>query len=441
MNRATLKTVLVILFAVSDWSNTVAEEKLDPKAPHWKARTEDVARWRDMKFGMFVHWGPVTVSGTDLSWGRKSRGRFSPGEIPNEIYDNLYQKFNPVKFDADAWVRIAKSAGMRYIVFTTKHHDGFCNFDTKLTDYKITSRKSPYRKDIVKQLADACHRGGLKLGLYYSQVDWRHPDCNTKNHARYLDYYHGQIKELMSNYGKIDIMWFDCLGYGGYFSRDARQWDADRVFRTIRRLQPHIVINNRCGVPAEFETPEQKLGKHDFRRPWESCIKMAGTHWSYEKNAKVKSLKECVDLLVGCACGDGNLLLNNGPSPDGRIEPDQAKRLAEIGQWLKVSGASIYGTRGGPLPPGTWGGTTYRADTVYVHVLKWPAGRIELSPLEGKIESASLLTGGKVEVEQHEKGVRISVPRGDRVKLDTIVVLKLDRPVRAPRDKPKEKNK
>ena len=185
---------------------------------------------QSLKFGLFVHWGPVSLEGTEIGWSRGGarRGTGGTGEIPLDVYDNLYKKFNPVKFNADEWVRIAKAAGMRYLVFTSRHHDGFSKFDTKLTDYKITSPDSPYRKDIVKELADACHEGGPEVGLYYSQPDWHHPDYRTANHARYIEYMHGQVRELMTNYGRVDMLWFD--GLGG----TAKDWDAETLFKMIR---------------------------------------------------------------------------------------------------------------------------------------------------------------------------------------------------------------
>ena len=337
--------------------------------------------------------GPVSLTGKELSWARTSRQRFGPGEIPDAIYDGLYTRFNPVQYDARQWVAMAQTAGVRYMVYVCKHHDGFCNFDSKLTDYKITSPASPYGKDIVKQLADACHASGMKFGVYYSQPDWHNPDCYAGNHARYLDYFHGQIRELLSNYGQVDILWFDCLGYGGYFGRDARDWGADAVLKMARQLQPHIVVNNRCGVPADFETPEQTLGHCNFQRAWESVITLGGAQWSWLPEAKLMSREEIIRTLVNCACGDGNLLLGIGPMPDGRIEPRQAQRLAEVGRWLAECGESIYGTRGGPLATAAWGGTTCKDDTVYVHVLKWPGETLTLPPIERKIVAARLVGG------------------------------------------------
>jgi alpha-L-fucosidase len=425
-NRRTVLCMISLVAASLPMSPLTAAEA-GTAAPYLQAKAEDVARWREWKFGLLISWGPVSVTGKELSWSRQKRQRFGPGEIPVETYDRLYTRFNPTQYDARKWVEMAEAAGVRYMIYVTKHHDGFCNFDSKLTDYKITSPASPYGKDIVKQLADACHRAGMKFGVYYSQPDWHHPDCYTGNHARYLDYYHGQIRELLSNYGQVDILWFDCLGYGGYFGRDAWEWGADAVLKAARQLQPHIVVNNRCGVPADFETPEQTLGQCNFQRAWESVITLGGAQWSWLPEAKLMSRAEIIRDLVSCACGDGNLLLGIGPMPDGRIEPRQVERLAEVGRWLKQCGASIYGTRGGPLTTAEWGGTTWKDDTVYVHVLKWPGESLVLPPIERKIVASKLLSGGgPVRVEQDPHGIRIWVAAADRREIDTIIALKLD---------------
>ena len=192
-----------------------------------KASKKDMQWWRDARFGMFVHWGPVSLKGTEIGWSRggERRGRSGTGSIPVEVYDNLYKEFNPTEFDAGEWVEIAKAAGMKYIVFTSKHHDGFSMFDSKATDYKITSPESPFGRDVVGELAKACHDGGLKIGFYYSPVDWYHPDYRTENHANYIKFMHNQVREICSNYGRIDIMWFD--GLGG----TSEDWNSKPLFK------------------------------------------------------------------------------------------------------------------------------------------------------------------------------------------------------------------
>lgn len=396
------------------------------EAPGQPVETEEqkearMAWWRDAKFGLFIHWGPVSLKGTEIGWSRggERRGTGGTGEIPLEVYDNLYKQFNPVKFNVDEWVSIAKSAGMKYLVFTSKHHDGFSMFDSKLTDYKITN--SPFNRDVVAELAKACHEGGIRFGFYYSPPDWHHPDYRTENHARYIKFLHGQLRELCSNYGRVDIVWFD--GLGG----KAEDWDSPTLSKMIRQLQPRVIINNRAGLPADHDTPEQEIGRFQTDRAWESCITV-GTQWAWKPDDRIKSLKECIDTLVRCVGGDGNLLFNVGPMPTGEIEARQVARLKEMGTWLKQYGESIYGTRGGPFRPGLWGASTYKGNKVYVHILTWPQETILLPPLQKKIVASSVLTGGAVEVKQTDKGIEISVPAATRQELDTIVVLGLDGP-------------
>ncbi|HSW46527.1 MAG TPA: alpha-L-fucosidase [Phycisphaerae bacterium] len=399
-----------------------AAKPLPPTAtrPYLEASAADMQWFRQAKFGLFIHWGPVSIKGTEIGWSRSAErpGRQGKGEVPVEIYDNLYKQFNPTGFNADEWVATAKAAGVKYLVFTSKHHDGFCMFDTKLSDYKITN--SPFKRDICAELADACHRAGLKLGWYYSQPDWHHPDYRTENHARYLQYMHGQVRELLTNYGKVDIMWFD--GLGG----SAEDWDADNLFRMIRSQQPGILINNRAGLPADYDTPEQKIGQAEGGRPWETCMTI-GEQWAYKPNDYVKSLKECLHVLIKVVGGDGNLLFNVGPRPDGRIEPEQVDRLKAMGQWLQTNGRTIFGTRGGPFIRDYWGTSTHRDRTVYLHVLGWDEGRVRLAPVPRKILSAALQDGSPVEFKQTAGHITLIVPPQRQDPIDTIVTLQLDR--------------
>jgi len=406
-----------LVLAQGVWAQSTeapAEEK-----SYLEARPEDMAWWKEARFGLFIHWGPVSLKGTEIGWSRggERRGTGGKGEIPVEVYDNLYKEFNPVEFDAQEWVSMAQGAGMKYLVFTSKHHDGFSMFDSKLTEYKITN--SPFKRDVVGELAQACHEAGLKLGFYYSPPDWRHPDYRTERHAKYIEYLHGQIRELCTNYGKLDILWFD--GLGG----KAEDWDSENLFKMIRELQPGIIINNRAGLPGDHDTPEQTIGRFQRDRAWESCITIC-QQWAWKPNDKMKSLKECIDTLVRCAGGDGNLLFNVGPMPTGEIEPRQVERLKEMGAWLKQYGETIYGTRGGPYRPGDWGACTCKGNVAYLHVLNWPEDTITLPPLPRKVVSSAVLTGGAAEVKQTEEGIAVSVTPEHRQELDTIVALTLD---------------
>jgi len=418
-NRRTRISYLALICALAPgWTNGVTRAA---DKSFLQAGPEDVQAWRELKFGLFVHWGPVSLKGTEIGWSRggERRGTGGTGEIPVEVYDNLYKQFNPVEFNADQWVRIAKDAGMRYLVFTSKHHDGFSMFDSRLTDYKITN--SPFKRDVVKELADACHKAGLKLGYYYSPVDWHHPDYRTANHQRYIEYMHGQLREICSNYGQIDIIWFD--GLGG----TAKDWDSENLFKMLRQLQPHVILNNRAGLPADHDTPEQRIGKFQNDRPWETCMTIC-QQWAWKPNDRMKSQKECIQTLVRVTGGDGNLLFNVGPMPDGRIEPRQVQRLKEMGDWLRQYGESIYGTRGGPIKTTAQLASTCKGNTIYVHVLSWPGETITLPALPKRIVGSSLLTGGTVTVRQTKEAVEIQVSPGNRQEIDTIVKLELDGP-------------
>ena len=428
--------------------------------PELQTNQESLDNFLDMRFGMFIHWGPVSLTNKEIGWSRA----LAPGEqdkpmakwlkkvrsketaTPAKDYDALYKNWNPVKFNAEEWVKIAKAAGQKYMIFVSKHHDGFCLFDSKLTDYKSTGPESPWKVDALKELADACHKHDLKLIIYYSQPDWHHPDYLTENHDRYIKYLHGQIREILTNYGKIDGLWFDNLR--SVSKETAKLWDAEKLFAMARSIQPDLIINNRCGLEADFETPEQHVGHFSRKRAWESCITL-GTQWAWKPDDKLKSYQEAIKMLVVCAAGDGNLALNTNPMPDGRIEPRQAESFKRIGQWTKKYGSSIYGTRGGPfvapdskkrqfntdrdqfnLPGGNWwGGSTHKGKVVYLHILRWPFDTIILPDIGRKILSHKVLTGGKATVKQTEDHIEISVEEKDRDELDTIIKIKFDKPV------------
>lgn len=380
--------------------------------------------WREARFGLFVHWGPVSLTGKVISWSRggERRDGSGTGTIPPEIYDNLYKHFNPSLFDAKEWVQIVKDTGMKYIVFVTKHHDGFCMWDTKLTDYKITSPLSPYGRDIAGELADACHEAGIKLIWYFSLGDWYNPDYYTENHDRFTDYMLGQIRELCTNYGKIHGFWFD-LGYTKMHEDNVGQ----RVSNLIHHLQSGAIINNRGGIPGDYDTPEGRIGTFQIDRMWESCMTL-GVHWAWKPNDEIKSFEECVYILVNTAGGDGNLLLNVGPMPDGRIEPRQVECLKEVGAWMEKYGQSIYGTRGGPFMPGDYGSSTHKDNRVYLHVLNWDDQSISLPPIGKKVINSFLLTGGKEKVKQTSDEILVTVNKRYQKNPDTIVVLELDGP-------------
>jgi len=278
----------------------------------------------------------------------------------------------------------------------------------------------PYRRDVVRQLADACHEAGLRFGLYYSQPDWHHPDAFTPDrHAQYLGYLKQQVTELCSNYGQIDIIWFDGLG------KSTKDYDGQGLVTLIRGLQPGIIINNRTGLPEDHDTPEQRVGKYQDNRPWESCITIC-RQWAWKPGDEMKTLKECLQTLVLCAGGDGNLLFNVGPMPDGRIEPRQVERLQEMGAWLAKNGESIYGTRGGPWRPTKALASTRKGNTVFLHVLRAGDGRVELPDLGCDVKTASLRKGGAVKWEQRDGRLYLTFDPVEIDPIDTIIQLELD---------------
>jgi len=383
-----------------------------------------VDQWRSLRFGMFIHWGPVSLTGHEIGWSRGS-------QTPIEVYDNLYKQFNPTNFNADEWVSIAKAAGMKYIVLTTKHHDGFCLWDTKLTDYNIMH--TPFHRDVVKELAAACKKQGIEFGAYYSVTDWYDQDWPVTSPAgkvkreksdldAYEKYLQGQISELITNYGPLITIWNDVSAM--YGKRGAE------TIKLVRQLQPNILINNRTGDGGDYDTPEQKIGKFQLDRPWESCMTVSKHNaWAWGgANDGVKPVSACLEMIILGAGGDGNILLNVGPRPDGVIDPAQANLLKEVGDWLAKNGEAIYGTRGGPWKPTKSIASTRKDNTIYLHVMKSENGRVELPALPANIKSAALLNGGKVDFSQNDGKLSITIPSSALEPMDTIVKIEVDRP-------------
>lgn len=402
-------------------------------------------RWfRDAKFGMFIHWGPCTLGQSEIGWGREGNrpwdiNRHGP-MTPDPVYDNYYREFNPVKYDPDAWVKFAKESGMHYMVLITKHHDGFCQYDTKLTDYNIMH--SPYGKDIVKGFVDACHRHDMKCGLYYSTRDWYHPDYLVGDNRKYDAYYQGQIEELLTNYGKIDMFWFDHVG-----GRDWGKWRFDELFAMMYRLQPEMLVNNRAarfcgpttpedqGPPSaeiekmtlgDFYTPEGRIGSMDIEKDWESCIHV-GQGWSYRGEEGFKGPEECIKMLVSCTTGGGNLLLNFGPRPDGTFTDGESAVARATGDFLKKYGQAIYGTRGGPYKNGPWGGSCHKGRKLYLFIYEWPQhGPLRFDPMPIKVLKAGTMDGRSVSFEQDAHELRIEVGEQDRGHDITVIEMDIE---------------
>ena len=397
----------------------------DPAKSSGNAATLDW--WQDAKFGFFINWGPSSLTGKEISWSRGGERpglpNTLPGDVPVDEYDNLYRVFNPTEFDARAWVATATKAGMRYIVFDTKHHDGFCMFDSALTDYDII--QSPFQRDIAAELAESCHEAKMGLGLYYSLPDWHHPAYRTDNHDEYIEYLHGQVRELCTNYGTVDILWFDGKRQG-----NSETWNSPVLVAMIRELQPEILINDRVWGDTDFDTPEQVIGRYEPNRPWESCITL-GQQWSWKPDDEIKPWQECVRLLVLTVGGGGNLLLNVPPMPNGAFEQRQVDVLNGIGIWMDQFGEAIYETRPGPFPPSYWGASTSKGNVIYLHIFEgWESG-LELPVIERKIVSARSLQGDELEIGQFEDHISIDVkPKTGNAAPVSVVALTLNGPAK-----------
>jgi alpha-L-fucosidase len=401
--------------------------------------------WKEARVGLFMHWGVYSIPG---------RGEWVQWEeqIPTAEYAKLATEFHPEHFSAERWAQTAKDAGMRYVVLTSRHHDGFALFDDPGSDF--TAMKSAAHHDFIVDYVKAVREAGLGVGLYYSPLDWRFPgfffpDLYKDSAVALREQYRRQITELATHYGKLDILWFDgggneWLGFGGvqfkggWHSRPLEQpytgkfdWQDDQVVGLLREKQPSIVINDRTDAPAEFRSREgdAALGKFDNQTPWELCTTITEGAWGYQPNAKIKPLARLLQLLVGAAGRDGNFLLNVGPRPDGEIDPAQVERLRQIGEWLKKNGESIYGTRGGPWLPGDYGVSTHNRKMVYVHILKVPDGGVVALPnLPARIVRMTNLNGESVSYGQDETYTRIKVPPLETDTIDEIVKVELAEP-------------
>lgn len=382
-------------------------------------RTKRTEWYNDARFGMFIHWGLYSIPARG-EWLR------SVEQMPKEDYDPFMDEFYAENYDPKTWARLAKKAGMKYAVLTAKHHDGFCLFDTQLTDFKSTN--APCHRDLVREFLEAFRAEGIKVGLYFSVIDWRHPDFphygdmhhpmrnnpeysnENRNFDRYLEYMFGQIKELLTNYGKLDLMWFD-FSYG---NMKCETWKADKLMEMVRSIQPWVITDNRLEGSAEdagsirtlnptpysgdFASPEQMIPPAGIRDeggnpiPWEACITL-NNHWGYAAHDHhYKSAKMVIHMLVECVSKGGNLLLNVGPNAKGEIPEESVKILEEVGEWMRKNSKSIYGCGYAGLPKPEWGRFTRNGNKLYAHVMEEQAGAICLEHMAGKIEKMRLIS-------------------------------------------------
>ena len=354
--------------------------------------------WHEARFGMFIHWGLYSVLGRH-EWVMENEG------IPVAEYEQLAKRFKPKPNAARDWARLAKAAGQKYMVMTTKHHEGFCQFDSKLTDYNA-ARQGPGR-DLVKEYVEAARAEGMRVGFYYSLMDWHHPDgarCATDEAARrrFVAYIHGQIRELLTNYGKIDILWYDVAS-----PLDAKGWESEKMNEMVFQLQPEIIVNNRNKLDGDFATPEQRITAE--KRAWESCMTMNDS-WGYQKADDAwKTSKTVVRNLVTCAHDTGNYLLNIGPKPDGSIPEESVGIMTAVGKWMAKNGKSIYDTDVCQPRRSNYASFSRKGNTLYMHVWFWPGETVALAGMQNQVKSARLLATGKtVKFEQDRFRVRFT---------------------------------
>lgn len=359
---------------------------------------EDRARrlkwFAEARFGMFIHWGLYAQLGRHEWVMNRER-------IPVAEYEKLADTWKPRPYPARQWAKLARQAGMKYMVMTTKHHEGFLLWDSKLSDYNAAKR-GPGR-DLVAEYVEAARAEGLRVGFYYSLMDWHHPDganCARDEAARkrFVEYTHGLVRELMTNYGKIDILWYDVA-----WPLEAEGWQSFEMNTMVRRLQPDILINNRSKLPEDFGTPEQHIRPEPEGRAWEACMTMNDS-WGYTPiDRHYKDGWETVGMLIQCAAGGGNLLLNIGPAPDGSIPSESVRVLREVGHWMAINGEAIYGSERIEAEWMPIGQFTARGSTMYLHVRNWPGPTVVVGGLVNKVKSARLLaTGESVRFEQSE---------------------------------------
>lgn len=392
----------------------------------------------DARFGMFIHWGLYSIP---------ARGEWvkSAEKIPTKVYDQYFEEFNPVRYNPKEWARLAKEAGMKYAVLTTKHHDGFCLFDSAYTDYKSTNTKC--KRDLVKEYVDAFREEGLKVGFYYSLLDWHHKDYPhygdnqhpmreeesfkgaRHNWKNYVEYFHNQVRELLTNYGKIDLMWFDFsyenknLAGTEFEHMSGETWGAKKLITMMRELQPDIVIDNRLGGDAR--KPEPDLHAGDFVSPecmmpageavdvlgrsipWELCLTL-NENWGYAKNKpwEYKTTENVIHMLVECVSKNGNMLINVGPNAKGEIPKESIRILKEIGEWMRVNSDSIYGCGKSELEKPEWGRYTQKGNILYAHIYDRKVGSFRLGGLEGRIKKVRILEdGAEVRLEKPWNGL------------------------------------
>lgn len=429
------------------------------RKPDLMSNPQAVKRFLDMRVGLSVHWGPSSQTGYEISWSRGQHHADQRQIVPIEQYDALYKTFNPSKFNAEEWAGLMNRWGMKYVLPTGKHHDGFSLWFSRQSDY--TMKQTPFHRDIMKELGDAARRHGVVFGSYYSNLDWYHPDWPTyrggpgplfKKYAdspridRYLEYMRNQLTELIKEYG-VEILQFD--GDWDGWSHEV----GSEMYRYLHEMAPKVVLNSRVdiGRPAAKETDgewdwKKYAGDYEEREryvsglpsdqkeirswadhPCQSWITVDKRQWAWNPDPDLLKPEELVRDVVTIVGGNCNVAINVAPRPDGTFHPDQIAIMDKLGEWLRRNGVSIYDTRGGPFYPAPWGVSTRSGKRVYLHVLDGPHEQLSLPPLKQKLISARILTGGhKVKFRQTAKGIEVTVPEPRTDRVDTIVALDFD---------------
>ncbi|MCD6544194.1 MAG: alpha-L-fucosidase, partial [Flavobacteriaceae bacterium] len=409
MKKIIILLSLTLLFV----SNTNAQKKIWNETETKK--TERLAWWTNDRFGMFIHWGTYALAGRH-EWVKKNE------RISDENYQKYFDVFNPDLYNPTEWAKMAKAAGMKYAVITTKHHEGFTLFDSKFTDYKVTN--TPYHKDALKEWVDAFRSEGLKVGFYYSLIDWHHPDYtidrvhpqsaktqeeyNKLNKDRdmkvYRKYLKNQVTEILSNYGKIDILWLD-YSFPGKNGKGRDDWGSVELMKLVRKLQPEIIVNDRADLKDyqggwDFTTPEQfKVVEwptyNGEKIPWETCQTFSGSWGYYRDELTWKNNKQLLVLLIESVSKGGNVLLNVGPTGRGTIDDRAQSALSKMGEWMKVNNRSIYGCTQAPAefeaPENSLLTYNPKTNRLYIHLLDYPLKNYTLKGMKGKIKYAQFL--------------------------------------------------
>lgn len=358
------------------------------------------------RFGLFIHWGLYALLARH-EWVKNRE------QIPDSVYQKYFEHFDPDLYDPKEWARAAKNAGMKYFVVTSKHHEGFCLWDSKLTDYKATN--TPAGRDLLRPMLEAFRAEGLKTGLYHSLIDWHHPEFpvdgihpqrgdkefrereKNRDVRKYAEYLHGQTRELLTEYGKIDVMWFD-FSYSGNpdGGKGKDDWQSEKLLAMARELMPGLIVNNRLEIQGDIMTPEQVQPREWVQvdgKPvvWEACQTLNGS-WGYDRdNLDWKSVDMLVQMLIDTVSKGGNLLLNVGPTARGQFDPRALETLAGIGKWMKLHSRSIYGTTQSELPTPKDCRLTQKGDRLYVHIFAWPFKHLHMEGMAGKVKYAQLL--------------------------------------------------